>query len=284
MSTPAGLQVLESHMQPQVTEVVRFYANLGAAVSLEAETIEDKYNYASMFRVASALKDAPQDRAVIAPLDQKLTSSGSLKLFALDNATIASSVVQDAAQKRIYVENSEALVKAIIGYESAVAANNPEEAKKAVDGAVALLTSLNKNGILISDADAQQGITPEVLVSAAIRYMEAQIDTANLVLANMRAAGMSDADIEQNIRKVTERMSKQADASAKQIPGYGIAQKAALASFPVEGVEGDARMIGVILGAYLNDQTLETNHGMEFSNLKQLNDFLGMLHPELSHF
>ncbi len=279
-----GLQALPPQFQSEVTSMIRYYGGLSASVFLDADTSEDKYNFGSLFRTASSQKSTPEDRFAVAKLDQDLKSPGSLKFWALDNATIAGSMVKDAAAKRALIEKSEALVKVLIRGYSAQEKNDQADLSKAREEAAQILNDLNKNRVLLSDVEMQSGKTAQFLFDSALSFMSVQLQSAIDLIASARKAGYSDEVIVQALPMISKEMATQSAAAAKIVPILGIAQKALLKMVPEDSEIADVSLLGKTLASYLNPNVLEINYGIMVNNLQFLNQILTTMHPEMNRY
>ncbi|MFN7728929.1 MAG: zinc-dependent metalloprotease, partial [Bdellovibrio sp.] len=167
-----GLAQVPATLVPQTSEIVRYYAVLGSIVFLEASTLEDKDNFATLFRVGSALESPPTDRLVVTKADQNAASRGALKFFAFDNADMSASLVRNAAQKRVILDNADMMAAAV---DKVIMAKTPEEQKTELANAAKVFEGLNRNGVLLNEAEAKAGITFQRQVVFTVQHVQQMI-------------------------------------------------------------------------------------------------------------
>lgn len=105
---------LPSQFSAEVTQTMRAYAGITAVLGLESTTLADKDNFATLFKVGTSVGAVAGDRTVLTQIDASETSTQRLGYHALDNATVAQSIVSEAQRQLFYVKNGDAL-KASLG-------------------------------------------------------------------------------------------------------------------------------------------------------------------------
>ncbi|MCE3011032.1 MAG: zinc-dependent metalloprotease [Proteobacteria bacterium] len=271
--TPTGLIALPPEFKPETSEIVRYYSILGANILLNADTLEDKDNFAALFRTINS-KKAIGNRLMVTKLDQSLSSPTSTKYLALDNATVAGNIVRNAAQKRVYIENSAKLGDLVLKALEAKATNKPDVEAQVTAELAKVLKDLNKREVLVSAAEAKQGITEEVLAQFTVRSAAETLAQAQFIHQLAEAQGIPVDMYPQLMPLLLGDLRKATEAQTKQLPMMAVGQKALLKS-----LEKD-KVLGPILGAFINDSVLEVNHGVVVNNLGVMNQMYYLMFPE----
>jgi hypothetical protein len=270
--TDKGIVNLPKSFKPEITEIMRYYAILGSTVFLAADTIEDKYDFSSVFRVGSSTSTAPKDRFLVTKLDQSVQSKTSLKLWAFDNANSAGSLVRSAAGKRVHIEGADATVVVLKSLLEADAGKNPEQIAKATKAVISRLEKLNTKSVLLSKEEIAAGESFASQVDLALLVMNAQIG-----LVGQIATAINSGNVDQGlVQKVLKDRRNMIESLAKSNPLVGIAEKALVGIFKADSTEAQ------ILSEINGDQDLESNYGTVVSNLQTINRFVGILNPELN--
>jgi hypothetical protein len=147
---------LSAQFEVRNTDLTRYYALLGSTVLLDADSPEDKYNSASLFRVLNSKSVVP-GRLMVTKIDQDMASPASVKLFAMDNATISEQMVKLAAGLRVYVAAQPQLSPLIKKMMEAATSNNQAATAAELRKLAVLIHSLNKDKTLFSDQEAAEG-------------------------------------------------------------------------------------------------------------------------------
>lgn len=278
-STPAGgFVMLPGNYQPEVTEIVRYYATIAAGIGLDADTLEDKYNFAALFRTGSSQRTLPGDRFAVTKLDNPMNSSTSLKLWSLDNASISGELVRTTAQKRALIENSGAVVAAVNKMFLAVKKQDQAAFDAARAEGVKVLTEVNKNGLLINAEEAAQ-LNFDLIMNFMVQFMMENDALADQIITLVNG-GQIPVDL---LPQLLAQNTKANAALSKDLPYAGIAQKALLAVYAA-GEDDESKAKTEIFGMYIEGEVLEGNHGMVVNNLSFLNKILGIMYPELARF
>lgn len=280
--TGDGFINLPSSFENRQNELTRFYNILASTVLLDADTIEEKYNFASLFRVGSSLKSAPSDRLIVSKLDQSISSPVSLKLWAFDNSVLSNKLIRSAAQNRVYIENTNELAPLLKGYVQDLLKGSKNSQYK--NFLVGKLKGLNKKEVLLSAEDVKQGFSNEVLSDIAAGYMVEQI----LVAAELKQyvdSGQLPADylplLLPFLLPDLEETKKQIADLTKSIAILGLADKTLATQFTEVGPK-EVISLSQVLALMVDDQNLESNHNMIVSNTGMINKFVNMLYPELN--
>lgn len=278
-STPAGRFVmLPGNYQPDVTEIIRYYATISAGISLDADSLEDKYNFAALFRTGSSQKSLPGDRFAVTKLDTPMNSATSLKLWSLDNASISGELVRTTAQKRALIEKSDVIVAAVNKMFLAVKAQDQKAMETARAEGVKALTEINKNGLLINAEEAAQ-LNFDLVMNYMVRFMLENDAMADQII-ELVSSGQIPAEL---LPQLLANTTKSNTALSKDLPYAGVAQKALLKVYAA-GTDDVSKVKTEIFGMYIQGEVLENNHGVVVSNLSYLNKILGIMYPELARF
>ncbi len=284
VKTEDGFVMLPAYFENTQNELTRFYNILASTVILDADTLEEKYNFASLFRVGSSLKSAPSDRPLVAKLDQSLSSPVSLKYWAFDNSIFSKNLVRSAAQKRIYVENADDL--SVLFKNLAIETLKKDSANASISKGVLVgkLKSLNKKEILLNTDETKQGLSFEILVDASLSHMVQQLKLASQI-KSLVDQGKIPVDILPALMPyllpgLSEIKTVQADRM-KTYPIFAIANKTLITQFPTVG-PNEKISLSDVLSLLVDDGVIENNHNMVVSNLGTINKFVNMLYPELN--
>lgn len=130
----AGLVDASAAGLPTITSDLRYYALFSGLVLSETNATEDTFNYASLFRVGSTLNKPPTDRVVIAESGSQLNSQVGLKFFAMDNASIANSMIESIAPTRFIIDSNEKLTELLTPVVQAIIADKDisDDQRKAI--------------------------------------------------------------------------------------------------------------------------------------------------------
>jgi hypothetical protein len=270
--TDQGMAGLPGQFKVEVTEVMRYYSILGSTLYLSADTIEDKYDFSTVFRVGSSLHTPPKDRPVLTKLDQDPKSKTALKVWAFDNASSAANMVRTAAAQRIHVENSKTTLEGFKAIIQAKAEGKDEEIAAATKALAKKLASLNKGEVLLSKEEAKAGDSFPAQIELALMVAESQLSIVTQVVEALKTGQVDEATVIQ----VLENRRNTIEALAKKIPMVGMGEKLAASLVAEDSAEAE------ILGMMNSDQDLESNYGVVVSTLQTINRFVGMLNPELN--
>ena len=253
-----------SETKIEITEIVRYYSLLGATLYLSADTIEDKYDFSSLFRVGSSLGAPPKDRLLLTKLDQNASSPTALKLWSFDNSAVSDSAIRRAAGQRAVITGADVLVK---GLDAVLKAADEKVAEESRLKLVGDLQNINVDQILApttEDLAAQVDLTLQIVA--------AQLDLIDQIKKASEAGAVDDetiASVTDSRRSLIEKLNKDQAVTA-------LANKWLSAAFTDESPEGQ-------IAALLNSpEVLETNYGLVVSNLQTINRFVSLLNPELN--
>lgn len=305
-----GMVMLPGSFQTQATEIVKYYAVLSAGVLMDADTLEDKFNFAALFRTGSSQKSVPKDRFAVTKLDQPLTSQTSLKLWSMDNASISGELVRSAAQKRALIDNADKLVPALTTLYKAAKAQDEAKIKPAKEALIGMLQSMNRNGLLINKQEATQ-VNFDQVADLMVNFMGQNEQLAEQVI-QLVTSGQIPAEL---VGSLLQGSANEIESLTKALPYVGISTKALLALYadksgkagagsPDQSADQSADQSGdkakqgagdvaqdpseqikaQVFSMYLKEDLLETNHGMVVNNLGFLNKILYMMNPELNRF
>lgn len=289
--TPHGPQVIP--VGHEITEMLRFYSILSSTVSLHSDAAEDKYNFASLFKVGNSIRSAPQDRITVAKLDQSLNSPTSLKLWAFDNANLSHDMVREAAKARALTENLEALGGSIQTLSVAISEANQEAIKQAFTTLVGQINQANTKEELFTNQEITQAgaIQKNVLASLEVtNSQEAMLDEMVKTLGPF---------VLQILPALGPQLAEQINAYATEIPvAFSIGTMKARYSGEIsefvppenweeisETEEGKAminawlrKTVGQIWAQQLlSTDELSSQHGVILGNLESMNQILGFM-------
>jgi hypothetical protein len=269
-----GIARAPINVAPETSELMRYFTIMSSAVFLEADTLEDKDNFASLFRVGSSLNAPPKDRLVITKSDQDPKSRGALKFWAFDNADMASSLIRDAAQKRTIIEKSDVMANAIT---KVVLAENADDQKKALAEAVQTLESLNKNGVLLSEDEKKEGLTFELQIKFVINHMQQMMSLVAGLSEQVKKQGIPDEMLPMVAAQILGPIQQANQANAKNIPLLLVAGK--VMQKQAEKVPAMKALVDLIV---VKEDALKTNLGVITNNVQTLNKIVSILNPELN--
>lgn len=121
IQTPAGID-------SNVTMSMRVYAAVTGVMGLEASVLRDKDNFANLFKVGSTKGAQPTDRPSVSPIGAPESSSQRMNYFAIDNAAISGSLVNQARRWAPYVNGVEPLKEKILLYVNALTLETRQKA------------------------------------------------------------------------------------------------------------------------------------------------------------
>lgn len=274
MFTDDGLVNAPAGLVPDTSDLIRYFTVMSSAVYLEADTLEDKDNFAALFRVGSSLHQPPSDRIVVTKADQNPSSPGALKFYAFDNADMAGDLVREAAQKRLLIEKGDEIGEAVV---KVVMAPNPDEQKKALDAAAEVMGKLNKNGILLNEIEAKQGITFQAQVVFMIRHMQQMLGLAASIVDQAKQQGIPEEAIPQAAAEILAPIAQSNVINAKNLPLIMVAGK-----IMKKQTEKVPVMRALVEQITVNEDSMKTNLGIITNNLQTLNKIVTILNPELN--
>lgn len=269
-----GIVQVPASLLPQTSDVVRYYSVLGSIVYLEASTLEDKDNFASLFRVGSALESPPTDRLVVTKADQNAASRGALKFFAFDNATMADELVRGAAQKRVILDKGDVMAAAV---EKVIMAKNAEEQKAELEKAAKVFEELNVGKVLLNDAELKAGVTHQGQVVFTVQHIQQMMQTVVAVYEQAKKLNIPEDQIPKAAEQILGNIKRSNVANAKNIPFIVIAGKVM-----TKRAEGNAVIKALVKSVIVEDSTLKTNLGIIVNNLQTMSKLNSMLNPEFN--
>lgn len=270
----------------EVTALMRSRAGISAILNLEASTLRDKDNYASYFKVGSSVGASKNDRISLSNLGVSGSSESRISYWALDNAVAAQKIMDVAAEKSFFMQNSatikSAMEKLVIAQVSDVISEgkSAEAIAKAKAELIALLTELNKDGLVISkEAMATNpNATIEKLVEGIIQ-MNAQVFQIALTAILKPSMEVSNASVE---------LKSESEDLAKLSAIYALQQGALLTGFEkigqeyskYKGLEFLSKLKEETEKLVVGDSNLEFSYGIIIKNLEFLNILTNITNPE----
>ncbi len=258
-----GPMWLPPRYQPETTDILRFYSILASTVYLDADALQDKDNFASLFRVGSTTQAINDGRVVVAKLDDKLNSSSSLKFWSFDNAYHSKGVIEATSRTRLIIENQ----KELQDLYAKVLTVKTDERKIAVAALVAKLQELNKSNQLLSAAEIKDGGNFEEMIAQEFGLLDGLKEDIGAISKNL-----AKSKVELDPKDVESMINTNAFV-AKSEPLFFVGFKAMQST-----LTDDQKKIATTL---LPDTTLSGMHGMMVNNLQKMNQILLMVHPEL---
>lgn len=268
-----------------VTPSMRFYAGIYGILNLEASTLRDKDNFATLFKVGSSVGQTPADRVSLSQLGVSNQSKTRVSFWALDNALAANNLINVAAQKNFFLQNAETLtpiMEELVGNQlkNMIAGGAQEAAVKASqDKLVAKLKELNKDGAIISAEAAAQNpkLTIEALAANIVQLNQQVISVSIGILTEQKGAD-----------EVAQQLAQQAAELAEAVPLFAIAQNAINSGLEKTGKElaaGNKELevlagLSEISSQLVNGSSLEVSYGIIMKNLEFLNKLTIMTNPE----
>lgn len=307
----AALLQLPADFKADTTQAMRFYAALSGIIGLEASAIDDRDNFANLFKVATNKGAAPADRPSLARIGSVAGSSQRINYFAADNASIAAKIVAEGAAIALYSLNEEVLSKQIQALAKAqlavtmlpenASADDKAKAEKAVtDAKSALVTKLK-----------ELGARKETLaLDSAIDLGETPVENTVQILSEMIANLYSGADavqnfkvIEQVIRMISEdqtaiqrpevqsllatlrRVKAANETLARKIPLLAVAQKSlvAMSAADAQAAPDDIYRAAVSQGLELISAQIDigSKYGTLVNSLEFMQYLTRVTNPEL---
>lgn len=268
-----------------VTAAMRSYAGIYSILNLEASTLRDNDNFATLFKVGSSLGKAPQDRLALSQLGVSDTSATRLSFWAVDNAVASNSVLQLANMKNFFIKNTEVIqapieklvAEQVIGLLSEK--GNAEKIAAAKTELVAKLNELNSTGMIASKAMVQANPQLSVEGQATI------IEQFNQQVIEMILAAMTGQDVSEHAGE----LKAQADMMAEALPLLAVGQvslKSGLTKVgqqlsKTKGLEA-LKDMGDIARQLVDGSQLEVSYGIIMKNVEFLNMLTLMTNPELN--
>lgn len=257
------------------TDLIRYYAMLGSNILLDTDSPEDKFNSASLFRVLNSKSLVP-GRLMVTKMDQDMTSPASVKLFAMDNATIADQMVRLAAAFRVYVGAQAQMAPIVRKTLTAAIGNNQADVGAGVRELAALLQSLNKDKALFSEQDVTNGRNAGTI---AIEIMQNSLEVFGLAAAIEEEIlkGTKAEDIAELSRGARADFAKK----AKENASFAAAHLALAAAYPAgtkeAPVEGKMREA---LSFLIDGDIAAAQYSYLINQLGAMNRFFYMMYPE----
>jgi hypothetical protein len=291
------------------TNSMTIYAGVSAILSLEAETIDQKDNFANLFKFGSSIGKAPKDRLALSPVGTVAKSSAGISYWALDNATMASNILNIAAARYIYLALAEplkpimakmakSLLDGVIATEAKDAAGIAKAEKDITELSAVLLKQLqeaNKDGALVSkETEAQD---PRFSLASQVGTI-VDMNRGLAMITNMLLQGQGKTPEEQKaIQQAAAKYVETTRIIGEAMPLIGSAQlatKAALAlaienrkkELAGQDPQKDRTLILLSAEANVANQVYraasknETDYGLIMSSVKFLSDLTRMTNPE----
>lgn len=268
-----------------VTSAMRSYAGIYSILNLEASTLRDKDNYATLFKVGSSVGKAPQDRLALSQLGVSDNSATRLSFWAVDNAVATNSVLQTANMKNFFIKNTEVIqapieklvAEQVIGFLSEK--GNAEKIAAAKAELTAKLNELNTNGMIASKAMVQAN--PQLSVEGQV----AIIEQFNSQVINMTLAALTGQDVSEH----ATGLKNEADMMAEALPLLAVGQVALRSSMAKVGQQLSKTQgfevlkdMGDIASQLVDGSQLEVSYGIIMKNIEFLNMLTLMTNPELN--
>lgn len=289
---------LPSQFSADVTQNMRAYAGITAVLGLESTTLADKDNFATLFKVGTSVGATAADRAVITQIDAADNSTQRLGYHALDNATVAQSIVSEAQRQLFYVKNGDALKKSlsvllVAQLKANDAAANPklsdeDKAKAAqalTDAEAALVKQIGDAGataaVLVPEGSALA--TKGNVIENVVKLVEAQnqklLGKEAIGLYKEIAAMLNSGKRDAELMDVIEQIKGSNAEVAKAVPLAGLAQtllKEFLAS------QQGAEAVAAGLDATTTEVDFATNYGYLLNSVDFLAKLTRLTNPEFT--
>lgn len=268
-----------------VTPSMRFYAGVYGILNLEASTLRDKDNFATLFKVGSSVGHTPSDRVSLSQLGVSDQSKTRVSYWALDNALAANNLISVAANKNFFLQNAPTLtpiMEELVGNQlKNMLTGDKMQAvvKTSLGKLVAKLNELNKDGAIIAKEVTAQN--PNLTIEAL---------AANIVQLNQQVIAVSLGILteQQGVAELVPQLKKQAAELAEALPLFAIAQNAINSGLEAAGKElakGNKELepvatLSKISSQMVNGSSLEVSYGIIMRNLDFLNKLTLMTNPE----
>jgi hypothetical protein len=257
VETGLGTLSLPASYQVGTTELIRFYAALGAIANLDVNGLEAADNNSTLFRVFSDLKSTPAG----VPVMSRLGTQNDLKFWANPENRSSFTVVSKGAVMQDVIGRG-AEFKNLVA--QLMAAKHPEIAAAPSPDAKPDVDALRK-AVAEKIADFPAGLN-EMSVEDLEAQLDGALDTAQTVETILGQGAGTDFMIDLERYKNDQR-STQID---NPVIGLGI-----------EALFNDAILTAPsTLSLIEEDRALEPHYGNVFQNIEISSQVFSMLHPE----
>lgn len=271
-------------LKATVTSAMRFYAGIYGILNLEASTLRDKDNFATLLKVGSSVGNAPADRIAVSPLGVNPESKTRLSYWALDNAIYSGAIINLAAEKDFFIQNEKNVSQEMMSLaamqlvDALTQGKQAAEVEKAKAALVAKLTALNSTGKILSEQAIKQN--PELSINAIVE---------DLMGYNENLIQISIGLLTQNkqVTAVAGQFAQQSGELAEELPLHALNQKAAVEGLKAMGTNLSKQKgfeilanLGQAAGQLASGTQLETSYGIILKNLEFLNKLTIMTNPE----
>ncbi len=268
----------------EVSPTMAAYAGIFGILNLEAKTLQDKDNFATLFKVGSSIGAAPTDRVALSLLGVSEQSKTRLTFWALDNAIAANGILRVASVKNFFIQQSPVLEPlmgqlAINQFQNLMSqGKNAEKVESAKAQLIAKLNELNANGMIAHPemVKANPQLSVESQVANIMGFNEQVISVTIEVL--LKSEGAVNVALE---------LKNQADNLAKAVPIFAVAQKSLKGSMDqVAKVYGQQKgfevlaNLGEVMGQIVDGSQLDSSYGMIMKNIEFLSNLTLVTNPE----
>lgn len=231
--------ILKSRNPVTIDSRLTTYAAISAVLGLESASLDERDNYATLFKVGSSLgQNVPKDRLSLSPLGSVKNSSARMSFWALDNARAAQILISGASEKNFFLDLGDQLVSdtATLLKAQATLIVNETVQDKTVEEAQNKLVSSAKDALLKTLTAANQDgkiVSPEAVAQFPDLALDTQLETVevmHLTLMELTSEWIKAKTPEekQKVQGMAEKLRAGFGNIAAQLPVTLAAQKAAV--------------------------------------------------------
>lgn len=307
----AALVQLPADFKSTTTQAMRFYSAVSGILGLETSAIDDRDNFANLFKVATNKGTPPADRPSLARIGSVAGSSQRINYFAADNAPIAAKIVAEGAAIALYSLNEEVLSKQVQTLAKAqlavtllgdgAAADARTTAEKAVtDAKAALVAKLKELGArketLVFDQSIDLGAQPVEAVVDIVSQMTDNLYSGKTAQQNFKVIEQVILMISQDptaaqkpevqaLLATLRRLKASNETVAKQIPLVALSQRALVAMAGAEAQAAPNNITAAAVAQGLELIAAQIDIGSKYGTLVNSLEFMQyltrMTNPEL---
>lgn len=268
----------------EVTPTMSAYASIYGILNLEAQTLEDKDNFANLFKVGSSIGAGPKDRVALSLLGVSEKSKTRLSFWALDNAYVSESIIQIANHKRFFIQQTPVMGPLMLNLATNQFLNimsqgaNLEKVTAAKKELIAKLTELNKEGFIA---------LPEVVKENPQYSIESQVEIIADFYEKIITVALDVIMNNEGAIEVAYDLKNQAANLASALPIFAVAQQALNAGMNQAGSfyskqKGYEALVGLgpVTAQIVDGSQLMISYGVIMKNIEFLNKITLVTNPE----
>ncbi|UOF01095.1 zinc-dependent metalloprotease [Bdellovibrio reynosensis] len=273
-----------------ITPAMTTYAAIYSIFNLEAATLRDQDNFASLFKVGSSIGSAPTDRIALSQLGVSESSTTRLSFWALDNATSSNAILSVAAAKNFFIQSGKVLeplfAKLFIAQVQSSFGGEKFNEMVAKEKAVLIekLNELNKDGKIVS-ADVVKA-NPELAIEKQIEYIIAENKEVIALAIDLQNATDKKQNMKPHLEKSRSLRTK-TYLAGQALPLHSLSQKAVKATGAQLGAalaeqskNPSFKGWGNWASQLVNGMQLDVSYGVIMKNIEFLSKLTLMTNPE----